>query len=107
MRWLVGAIPDWNFLYKEIFKALKPGGYFENKESSAIIQSDDGTVADGSALDQWGKVFSEAGKKFGRSFRVVDDETLRPAMEEAGFVDIEEHNFKACLQTKTWVCTYC
>ncbi|KAI1074859.1 S-adenosyl-L-methionine-dependent methyltransferase [Whalleya microplaca] len=97
MRWLVGAIPDWNFLYKEIFKALKPGGYFENKESSAIIQSDDGTVADGSALDQWGKVFSEAGKKFGRSFRVVDDKTLRPAMEEAGFVDIEEHSFKTPL----------
>ncbi|KAH9989104.1 S-adenosyl-L-methionine-dependent methyltransferase [Xylariaceae sp. FL0662B] len=102
MRWLVGAIPDWDFLYREIFKALKPGGYFENKESSAVITSDDGTVVDGSALDQWGKVFAEAGKKFGRSFRVVEDCIQRPAMVKAGFVDIEEHDFKARTPLGPW-----
>lgn len=94
MRWLVGAIPDWTALYKEIFFTLKPGGYFENKESSAVITSDDGTVAEGSALDQWGKMFGEAGKKCGRTFRVVEEEIQRKAMAEAGFVDVVEVNFK-------------
>ncbi|KAL7620130.1 hypothetical protein AAE478_009123 [Parahypoxylon ruwenzoriense] len=95
MRWLVGAIQDWPGLYREVYMTLKPGGWFENKESSCIITSDDGTVFDGSALDQWGKVFVEAGKKCDRSFRVVEDAIQRKAMEEAGFVDIREHYFKA------------
>ncbi|EMR61965.1 putative methyltransferase domain-containing protein [Eutypa lata UCREL1] len=93
MRWLVGAIPDWDELFREIYKVVKPGGYFESKESSSVITSDDGTVAEGSALDQWGKVFSEAGKKFGRTFRVVEEDIQRKAMEAAGFVDIQEYNF--------------
>ncbi|KAI1499037.1 S-adenosyl-L-methionine-dependent methyltransferase [Biscogniauxia marginata] len=94
IRWLVGAIPDWDFLFKEAYKALKPGGYFETKESSAMITSDDGTVPRGSALDQWGRVFGEAGKKFGRSFRVVEENVQRKAMEAAGFVDLKETNLK-------------
>lgn len=95
MRWLVGNIEDWYSLYKECFKALKPGGYFENKESSAIITSDDGTVTETSALSQWGKVFLEAGKLSRKSFSIVEDDIQRKAMEAAGFVDIQEHTFKA------------
>ncbi|XXH05334.1 hypothetical protein Hte_011760 [Hypoxylon texense] len=95
MRWLVGNIQDWYALYKEIFKALKPGGYFENKESSAIIISDDGTVTEDSALSQWGKVFNQGGRKSGRSFSVVEDDIQRKAMEAAGFVDIKEYPMKA------------
>lgn len=85
LRWLTGSIPDWNALYGEIFKSLKPGGYFEHKESACLIVSDDGTVREGSAIDQWGKVFTEAGKKFGRSFSVVEDGLQVKAMKEAGF----------------------
>ncbi|RYP76324.1 hypothetical protein DL769_003664 [Monosporascus sp. CRB-8-3] len=95
IRWLVGAIPDWNELFKQAYKTLKPGGYLESKESSGLIRSDDGTVPVGSALDQWGRVFWEAGKKFGRSFRVFEDELQRKAMEAAGFVDIKEYIYKA------------
>lgn len=95
MRWLVGNIEDWYELFKEIFRALKPGGYFESKESSAIITSDDGTVTEDSALSQWGKVFNQAGKKWGRSFLIVEDDIQRKAMEAAGFVDIKEYPFKA------------
>ncbi|RYP45665.1 hypothetical protein DL768_008009 [Monosporascus sp. mg162] len=95
IRWLVGAIPDWNELFKQAYRTLKPGGYLESKESSALIRSDDGTVPIGCALDQWGRVFWEAGKKFGRSFRVYEDELQRKAMEAAGFVDIKETVYKA------------
>ncbi|KAH7012096.1 S-adenosyl-L-methionine-dependent methyltransferase [Microdochium trichocladiopsis] len=92
MRWLVGSIPDWIFLYKEIFKSLKPGGIFEHKESSCVIQSDDGIV--GPALAQWGKVFLEAGTKFGRTFAVHEERIQVTAMEAAGFVDVQVTEFK-------------
>ncbi|RYP24342.1 hypothetical protein DL765_000606 [Monosporascus sp. GIB2] len=95
IRWLVGAIPDWNELFQQAYKTLKPGGYLESKESSAFLRSDDGTVPVGSAIDQWGRVFWEAGKKFGRSFRVFEDDLQRKAMEAAGFVDIKEYVKKA------------
>ncbi|KAI1174817.1 S-adenosyl-L-methionine-dependent methyltransferase [Nemania sp. FL0916] len=97
MRWLIGAIPDWYALFREVFLALKPGGIFESKESSCIIQSDDATVPFGSAMDQWGRVFTEAGRKFGRTFRPLEDEIQVKAMEAAGFVDIKVHNFKTTL----------
>lgn len=94
MRWLIGAIPDWTVLFREVYQTLKPGGIFESKESSAIIQSDDGTVPYGSAMDQWGRVFIEAGRKFGRSFQPVEENLQLIAMEAAGFVDIKVYNMK-------------
>jgi SAM-dependent methyltransferase len=98
MRWLVGAIPDWYALFREVFQTLKPGGIFESKESSCMIQADDGTVPYGSALDQWGRVFVEAGNKFGRSFRVYEDDIQVKAMEAAGFVDLKVTNLKVGYQ---------
>jgi hypothetical protein len=95
MRWLIGALPDWEFVFRQAFAALKPGGIFESKEASCMITSDDGTVEVGSsALDQWGRVFLQAGKTFGRTFRVYEDRIQRKAMEAAGFVDIKEYEFK-------------
>ncbi|KAI2626805.1 S-adenosyl-L-methionine-dependent methyltransferase [Xylaria nigripes] len=97
MRWLVGAIPNWYSVIEEVFKALKPGGIFESVESSCMIQSDDGTVQPGSALHQWGEVFQEAGKKFGRTFTPVEEELPRKGMVAAGFTDVKVHNFKMIL----------
>jgi len=94
MRWMVGSVAHWTALYKEIFRALKSGGTFEHKESSCVIQSDDGTVGPDSAIAQWGKVFLQAGKKFGRTFAVIEEDLQIKAMEAAGFVDVQVTNFK-------------
>jgi len=94
MRWMVGSVANWTALYKEIFRALKSGGTFEHKESSCVIQSDDGTVGPDSAIAQWGKVFLQAGKKFGRTFAVIEEDLQIKAMEAAGFVDVQVTNFK-------------
>ncbi|KAK3315736.1 S-adenosyl-L-methionine-dependent methyltransferase [Apodospora peruviana] len=93
-RWLSGSIADWNELFKSAFRALKPGGYLESFEPSALMESDDGSVKDTDAMGQWGKLFIEGAKKIGRPFTVVDDELQRKAMEAAGFVDIQEVNIK-------------
>ena len=45
-------------------------------------------------MAQWGKFFLEGAKKLGRTFSMVPDGTQRDGLEKAGFVDIEEFNYK-------------
>jgi ubiquinone/menaquinone biosynthesis C-methylase UbiE len=97
MRWLLGSIQDWKALMQEAYRVLRPGGYLEILEPSAIITSDDGTVTETCPMGQWGKIFINGGKKIGRSFTVYEDDTQRKSMEAAGFVDIEEFNYKVSL----------
>ncbi|KAK2614105.1 hypothetical protein N8I77_000960 [Diaporthe amygdali] len=95
MRYLVGSIVDWTALFKEAYNALKPGAWLESFEGSPHMISDDGSVADKSAISQWGKFFEEGGRTIGRTFLVVDQGIQKKAMEEAGFIDIQEWEFKA------------
>ncbi|KAL2214259.1 S-adenosyl-L-methionine-dependent methyltransferase [Sarocladium strictum] len=94
MRWLLGSIQDWNGLLAQAFRCCKPGGWVQSFEPSPMVKSDDGTVKEDSALGQWGKFFLRGGEKSGRPFTVFEDGLQRKAMEAAGFVDIEEFNFK-------------
>ncbi|KAM5362229.1 hypothetical protein ACJZ2D_012669 [Fusarium nematophilum] len=94
IRWLVGSIVDWTQLFREAYKCLKPGGYIESHEALSRMDCDDGSIHERSAMHQWGKFFVEGGKKIGRSFTIVEDEVQRKSMEEVGFVNIEEKDFK-------------
>nr|RBQ97258.1 hypothetical protein FVER53263_06746 [Fusarium verticillioides] len=93
-RWLVGSIVDWDQLFKEAYRCLKPGGYIESHEALSRMDCDDGSITEKSAMHQWGKFFVEGGKKIGRSFTIVEDGIQRSAMEKAGFVNLEERDFK-------------
>jgi SAM-dependent methyltransferase len=97
MRYLFGSISDWPGLYKEAFRCCKPGGYIEDFEASVVMFSDDGSLKEGTPMNQWGKVFHEAGKKFNRPFTVVEDDTQQKGMEEAGFVNLNVWDFKCPL----------
>lgn len=97
MRWLFGSIADWDALYAEAFKTLKPGGWVESPESSLQVESDHVEIPDNSALGQWGKFFIEGGERMGRTCKVVDEDLQRKGMEAAGFVDIQVHEFKVGL----------
>lgn len=99
MRYLVGSIVDWSALFKEAYNALKPGAWLESFEGSPHIVADDGTVAEKSAISQWGKFFEEGGRTLSRTFLVVDQGIQRKAMEEAGFIDIQEWEFKVSRPT--------
>lgn len=94
IRWLVGSIVDWPHLFKEAYRCLKPGGYLESNEALSRMDCDDGTIHEKSAMHQWGKFFVEGGKKIGRSFTIVEDGVQKKSMEGAGFVGIEERDFK-------------
>ncbi|KAK1831956.1 S-adenosyl-L-methionine-dependent methyltransferase [Podospora conica] len=94
MRFLVGSIDSWDRLLAQAFTACAPGGYVESVEPNPHIQSDDGSVKPTMALGQWGKLFVTGGRKFGRSFELFENNTVRKAMEKAGFVDIVVKDIK-------------
>ncbi|UZP43063.1 hypothetical protein NXS19_010879 [Fusarium pseudograminearum] len=75
-RWLMGSIGNWDFFFSEAFRVCKPG------------------VDPNSAMGHWGKFFIEGSKKIGTSFTVVEDGTQRKAMEKAGFINIQEFDFR-------------
>ncbi|KAF4950541.1 hypothetical protein FSARC_13152 [Fusarium sarcochroum] len=89
MRYLFGAIKNWNALFKEAYNAVKPGGWVESCESEPMTHSDDGTITnDGSTAlgGTWDKMFIEGGKITGSSLSVLSEDLQMKAMKEAGFV---------------------
>ncbi|KAH7190040.1 S-adenosyl-L-methionine-dependent methyltransferase [Fusarium oxysporum] len=95
MRYLYGSISDWSALFKEAFRVCKPGGWVESYEASPRMESDDGTVNETCAINEWGKFFIEGGKKLNRTFEIIDKDLQQKGMEEAGFVDVKVWDFKA------------
>ncbi|KAF9778783.1 hypothetical protein IL306_003259 [Fusarium sp. DS 682] len=94
LRYLVGCVPDWDRLYEQAYKALKPGGWVESFEASPTIESDDDTVKPDSALAQWAPIFIKASKTIGNTFTVLADDLQRPGIEKAGFTDIKQWDSK-------------
>lgn len=48
----------------------------------------------GSALDQYGKLFEEAGRRLGLSQRVADNNLQENGLKEAGFTNLTVQTFK-------------
>ena len=96
MRYMYGSISDWNALFREAYKACKPGGWCESFEASPRMESDDGTVTEDCAINEWGKFFIEGGRKLNRTFEIIDKDLQQKGMEEAGFVDIKTWDHKVC-----------
>lgn len=94
MRGLFGSIADWPAFYREAYRCLKPGGVMEDYAYSTNFLSDEGLIAPGSPMAEWSKVFWAGGEKFGRTFRVIEDDVQKKGMEAAGFVDVTVWDFK-------------
>ncbi|KAG7109134.1 methyltransferase tdiE like protein [Verticillium longisporum] len=95
MRLLFGAITDWPALFREAYRTARPGGWCQSCEAECLIRSDDGSITPDTAMGSlWSRLFVEGGQRFGRSFTVLSDELQRQGMQEAGFVDLHEVNFK-------------
>lgn len=97
-------MPDWNALFEEAYKATKPGGWIQSHEPSCIYKSDHATITEDSALGQWGKFYIEGGKKMGNTCLIVEDDLQKKGMEAAGFVDIQEFNYKVRSLFRDSVC---
>ena len=81
-----GSISDWDQLYGEIYKHLKPGGWVEIQEYETWLQSEDGTDSLAPSMKEWQKVINEASKGFGKNMLVAVEH--KESMIRAGFVDV-------------------
>ncbi|KAM5378779.1 hypothetical protein ACJZ2D_004252 [Fusarium nematophilum] len=89
MRFLRGSVSDWHALYKNAFRATKPGGWIETHEDNPVFYSHDGSIKDGSAIARWGKLFQGGSEKLGRCFTPIPHNLQEEGLEAAGFVDIQ------------------
>ncbi|KAI4865749.1 S-adenosyl-L-methionine-dependent methyltransferase [Hypoxylon rubiginosum] len=94
IRYMVGGVSDWNKLFRQAYGALKPGGWIESFEVEADYRSDDNTIPPNSAMHIWQDLFTEGGKKLGRPFTILTEDTQRKGIEAAGFVDITVKDIK-------------
>lgn len=92
-RMMFGVVNDWDDLFRQAYRTSKTDGWVESFVSCTTFMSDAGTVKEGSAMDQWGKVWNAGGKKTGRTFEVYDHDLQQKGMKKAGFVDITLKEF--------------
>lgn len=91
-RFLLGSVASYAELFKKIFAALKPGGWFELVEMEAGTFSDDNTLPKDSACVLWGELLCEAFEKIGKPIIPVRD--YEPLLKETGFVNVRSRIMK-------------
>lgn len=89
IRNLLCSIRDWPKLIHQAFEHTKPGGWLEVQHKHPWIMSDDGTLPENNALQEWSRLVFEGAAKFGSSFE--ETTKLKERMEAVGFVDVEQY----------------
>ncbi|KAM5526678.1 Phosphoethanolamine N-methyltransferase 3-like protein 1 [Fusarium oxysporum f. sp. phaseoli] len=92
IRYLFGAINDWNALFREAHRCCEPGGWIQSCEADVTFRSDDGTTELEPAFQTWRKLYEEGGKKLGNPTFVHG--LQRQAIEEAGFTGVKVTDYK-------------
>jgi len=87
-RELLGTVPDWVELYRKAYRALKPGGWFDQSEPSLFFVTDHVKLEENHPTRQWGRMMKEAGEKAGMRFDIAQH--LKSWLEEAGFTNVQE-----------------
>lgn len=76
-----------------IYRSLKPGGWYEQVEYAVRWSADDGSIPKGHAFERWGDVFEEAGEKMGKTFMILDQQK-QFLLDHGGFKDVTEKRYK-------------
>jgi len=94
IRYMHAAVANWTRLYEEVYKALKPGGWFQHLEPNLEIRCDNPEIQmdDDHVYRQWAKLFYAAGDKIERTFR-FNEENMVEYARNAGFTEIEHRKF--------------
>ncbi|KAI9772568.1 MAG: hypothetical protein M1839_002450 [Geoglossum umbratile] len=97
-RALLGSFGNWPRFFEQCFENLQPGGWLEMQDFVLPPTSEDGTLTPDHALYKWGHLMVEAADKIGRPMNATLQ--FKRWMEEAGFVDVQEVDFK--WPSNTW-----
>lgn len=94
IRYMLGCFKDWEQLYKQCYRCLKPGGYIEHLEGSPTVRCDDGSIPADSVWSEWSTLFNEAGAKSGLPFELLNNDQWIKYMEAAGFQNVVKRPLK-------------
>jgi len=89
---LYATVEDWPKLYREVYRTLKPGAWFEHLETTIELVSDDGTIPQPSKIYEWTYWLDIAGSANGKSWKI--SEHLKEWMIGAGFHNVKEEVYK-------------
>ncbi|GKU09666.1 tam methyltransferase [Fusarium langsethiae] len=92
IRYLFGAIKDWNTLFKEAYRCCAPGGWVQSGEADITFRSDDGTTELEPVFETYQKLFEDGSQILGNPFFVHD--LQQKAFEEAGFTYVKTVDYK-------------
>ncbi|KAK4222787.1 S-adenosyl-L-methionine-dependent methyltransferase [Podospora fimiseda] len=95
IRYMVGCFKDWDAVYREAYRVLKPGGWIEHMDCTAGVYSDDGSLPKDTVFKTWKELFKQAGEKMGQSFEIVEDDKFVDLIKNAGFKNVENKIIKA------------
>ncbi|RKK09859.1 hypothetical protein BFJ66_g10101 [Fusarium oxysporum f. sp. cepae] len=95
IRYLQGTIGDWDRLYGQMYKALKPGGWFQHIEPDLqmLSQNPEIKVDDEHIFTRWAKVFTQVGETIGCTFDFSNGR-LSTLAKDAGFVSVTPQTHK-------------
>ncbi|XDG07764.1 hypothetical protein ABKA04_007379 [Annulohypoxylon sp. FPYF3050] len=95
IRYLFGAIADWDELLRQAYRVTRPGGWVQSCEADVNIRSDDDSIPPDSPYRTfWNMLYHDSQEKLGVTFQPIDDDVQRKALERAGFECIEVHDYK-------------
>lgn len=90
---LSGSISDWPRLYAQALEHLKPGGWIELQEFEGFVFSDDDPeLANAPTLKKYMEDMNKTAKDIGKDMDM--SYTIRQGLVNAGFVDVQEDNYK-------------
>ncbi|PGH16143.1 hypothetical protein AJ79_01910 [Helicocarpus griseus UAMH5409] len=97
MRHLLGAFnaEEWESLYKQCYRYLKPGGWIEQIEPELCLRADNAFLKDSNPLAAYGPLLTRCAERAGRKLDTAVN--IRPMLEKAGFTEIQEKEYKVPL----------
>ncbi|KAG0635015.1 S-adenosyl-L-methionine-dependent methyltransferase [Tuber brumale] len=96
IRNLVGSVRDWDRIYVQAYRTLKPGGWIELKDHFRPFECDNGTLKPDNVLRTWVDNFEKATIIAGINWGTAAAE-FRPSLEKAGFKAVTEQIHKVPL----------